>query len=83
MMSSGLLLFVICSSSGSRSFLDSRPGSIGVPLVSTQQTASSGVAGAAVSSQGSASSPPQNEEGRFVFKKKVEEVVLVRRDKPA
>ena len=55
---------------------DSRPGSTGVPLVSTQQTASPGGAGATVTSQDSASSTPQNEEGRFVFKKKVEEVVL-------
>ena len=55
---------------------DSRPGSTGVPSVSTQQTASAGVAGATVTSQDSASSPLQTEEGGFVFKKKVEEVVL-------
>ena len=54
---------------------DSRPGPTGTPSTSTQQTASSGVAGSSVTSQDSASSP-QTEEGQFVFKKKVEEVVL-------
>jgi VWFA-related protein len=53
-----------------------RPGSTEEPSVSTQQTASTGVAGATVTSQDSASSPLQTEEGGFVFKKKVEEVVL-------
>jgi len=55
---------------------NSRPGSTGEPSVSTQQTASTGVTGATVTSQDSASSPLQTEQGGFVFKKKVEEVVL-------
>jgi Ca-activated chloride channel homolog len=55
---------------------NSRPGSTDEPSVSTQPTASTGVAGATVTSQDSASSPLQTEEGGFVFKKKVEEVVL-------
>jgi len=55
---------------------ESRPGSTGVPSISTQPTPSPGTAGASGTSQDSASSPPETEEGRFVFKKRVEEVVL-------
>jgi Ca-activated chloride channel family protein len=58
---------------------DSHPGSTAAAPVSTQQPASSGATGATVTSQDSTSSPtaqPQTEEGQFVFKKKVEEVVL-------
>jgi len=60
---------------------DSRPGSTDAPSVSTQQPASPGAAGATVASRDSTSSPKpqpqsQTEEGQFVFRKKVEEVIL-------
>jgi len=54
---------------------DSRPGPQGAPSASTQQPVSPRAA--AMSSQDSTSSPQaQTEDGQFVFKKKVEEVVL-------
>ena len=58
---------------------DSRPASTGAPPVSIQQPASPGAAGAAVTSRDSTLAPqpqPHAEEGQFVFKKRVDEVVL-------
>jgi Ca-activated chloride channel family protein len=55
---------------------DGRPGSTGAPSVSTPQPSTAGT-DATVKSQDPPSTPqPQSEAGQFVFKKKVEEVVL-------
>ncbi len=55
----------------------SRPVSPSASPVSTQQPASPGATSATMTSQDAASSPqPHPEEGQFVFRKKVEEVVL-------
>ncbi|MGC2195945.1 MAG: VWA domain-containing protein [Terriglobales bacterium] len=56
---------------------DSRPGSLATPAASTQQPASSGTLASSGASQDPTSvQQPQIDEGVFVFKKKVEEVVL-------
>ncbi len=56
---------------------DNRPVSQAAPSVATQETASPGATRATVTSEDNASSPqPHPEEGQFVFRKKVEEVVL-------
>lgn len=56
---------------------DGSPVSPAAPAASTQQPASPGATSTTVASQDSTSSPqPQAEEGGFVFRKKVEEVVL-------
>jgi Ca-activated chloride channel family protein len=56
---------------------DNRPVSQVAPSVATQETASPGASRATVTSDDTASSPqPHAEEGQFVFRKKVEEVVL-------
>ena len=56
---------------------DRRAGSPGAPSVSSQQPASAGAPGANDGSPDSRSAqPPPSEQGQFVFRKKVEEVVL-------
>ena len=56
---------------------DTRPGSPATPAVSTQQPTSSGTLASSRTSQDPTSvQQPQTEEGQFVFRKKVEEVVL-------
>lgn len=58
---------------------DSHPASPAAPPLSTQPPASPVATSATVTSEDTTSSPqpqPQPEEGRFVFRKKVEEVVL-------
>jgi len=55
---------------------DSRSNSTGAPLASTTQTSTTGAAGNVNSQSPESTVQPQTEEGQFVFKKKVEEVVL-------
>jgi len=56
---------------------DGRAGSSGAPSGSSQPSAPAGAPGANDGSQDSSSAqPPPSEDGQFVFKKKVEEVVL-------
>jgi Ca-activated chloride channel homolog len=56
---------------------DSRPSSPATPSVSTQQPTSSGTTASSETSRDPTSvQQPQTEEGQFVFRKKVEEVVL-------
>jgi Ca-activated chloride channel family protein len=55
---------------------DTRSNSTGAPSTSTGQTSTTGAATTVNSQNPESTAQPQTEEGQFVFKKKVEEVVL-------